>query len=469
VTGAFISTWQSPYFGVYPMDGNVWCHPNGTNLLVRGGVVFSSSSVQAQDMLYVATLAGGLVDGADFDVAHQALFTVGEEFFYSSTNFLRWYNSSSYQLISSQVVSNGSRYLHASGPYIYVAAVSATNTIFQRLANPAVPAPVIAQQPQGVTAATGSDIMLGVTASGTPPLRYQWFFQGTAIVGAYDATLSLTNVQRSQSGLYWVVVSNAFGSVTSSNALVIVNDRPVADASATPSPVVSANGSNATAILDGSRSFDDDGDALQFIWLEAGNLLETGRVAIAVLTLGTHTIQLVVSDGLFSATNAITIEVLTGSQALDRLQTIVKSEVPRPVPLNASLDAAIASINRGDLTSALNQIHAFQNKVRAQVAPHYPALAEQLLQNAQEIIDALSSQGQGLPHPAFTTLAHRPESIRMRFTAQPQHRYIIEASNDLRDWQKIGVAVGRADGTAEFEDTDGSRLPFRFYRLFLPK
>src|SRR5262249_23220729 len=155
---------------------------------------------------------------------------------------------------------------------------------------------------------------------------------------------------------------------------------------------------------------DPDGDALQFIWLEASNLVETGRVAIAVLTLGTHMIQLVVSDGLSSATNAITIEVLTASQALDRLQTTVKSEVPRPVPLNASLAAAIASVNRGDLTSALNQIHAFQNKVRAQVAPLYPALAEQLLQSAQEIIDALSSQGQGLPRPAFTTLAHRPES-----------------------------------------------------------
>jgi len=54
------------------------------------------------------------------------------------------------------------------------------------------------------------------------------------------------------------------------------------------------------------------------------------------------------------------------------------------------LKAATASTDRGQNVAAANQLHAFQNKVRAQIAPSDPALAQLWIHMAQEIIDALN-------------------------------------------------------------------------------
>jgi hypothetical protein len=43
-------------------------------------------------------------------------------------------------------------------------------------------------------------------------------------------------------------------------------------------------------------------------------------------------------------------------------------------------------------TAALNQLFAFQHKVRAQIAPTDPVLAEQLTSAAQQITNAVSGR-----------------------------------------------------------------------------
>jgi hypothetical protein len=82
--------------------------------------------------------------------------------------------------------------------------------------------PVITQAPCSQTKCVGQTATFTVTATGTPPLRYQWQFNRAAIPDATDATLMLLGVQTNQAGLYSVVVSNAVGSVTSSNAVLTV-------------------------------------------------------------------------------------------------------------------------------------------------------------------------------------------------------------------------------------------------------
>jgi hypothetical protein len=63
-----------------------------------------------------------------------------------------------------------------------------------------------------------------VTASGSTPLLYQWRFNGADLGGASNAALTLTNVSATNAGSYAVLVSNSFGSVLSSNALLTVLD-----------------------------------------------------------------------------------------------------------------------------------------------------------------------------------------------------------------------------------------------------
>lgn len=78
--------------------------------------------------------------------------------------------------------------------------------------------PVITAEPVSQTAPVGANVSFSVGVNGTPPLSYQWQFNGTNLVGATTTSLALTNVQLSQSGNYSVVVTNSLGSVTSSNA-----------------------------------------------------------------------------------------------------------------------------------------------------------------------------------------------------------------------------------------------------------
>ena len=68
----------------------------------------------------------------------------------------------------------------------------------------------------------GDTVTFNVSATGTPPLSYQWNFNGTNISGATNMTLTLTNVQLNQAGNYAVLVANAFGSIFSSNAMLWV-------------------------------------------------------------------------------------------------------------------------------------------------------------------------------------------------------------------------------------------------------
>ncbi len=88
------------------------------------------------------------------------------------------------------------------------------------------PAPSILIQPTNQTVTVGDAVSFSVTASGMPPLSYQWSFNGTNIVGAANSTLTLTNVQPGQAGNYEVLVTNAYGSVFSSNAVLTVNPLP---------------------------------------------------------------------------------------------------------------------------------------------------------------------------------------------------------------------------------------------------
>jgi hypothetical protein len=83
--------------------------------------------------------------------------------------------------------------------------------------------PTITRQPASLAVHAGATAVFSVTAAGTPPLSYQWQFRGTSIAGATRTSLTLSNVQAVQAGSYAVRVTNTFGSIISSNALLMVN------------------------------------------------------------------------------------------------------------------------------------------------------------------------------------------------------------------------------------------------------
>jgi hypothetical protein len=77
-------------------------------------------------------------------------------------------------------------------------------------------------QPANQVVTVGGSVTFSLAVGGTPPLSYQWSFGGSALDGATNATLTLTNVQFSQAGNYSVVITNVAETATSSNATLSV-------------------------------------------------------------------------------------------------------------------------------------------------------------------------------------------------------------------------------------------------------
>lgn len=88
----------------------------------------------------------------------------------------------------------------------------------------AIGPPVITQSPVSLLGNAASSAAFNVTASGSPPLFYQWRRNAQVLPGETSDTLVLTNIQWSDNGnRYDVIVSNSFGLVLSAQAMLTVN------------------------------------------------------------------------------------------------------------------------------------------------------------------------------------------------------------------------------------------------------
>ena len=164
---------------------------------------------------------------------------------------------------------------------------------------------------------------------------------------------------------------------------------------------------------------------------------------------------------------------------LDDLIRLVEDLPPsiHAQPLLASLEAAHASIARGNLVAAIHQLEAFQQKVRAQVSPGEPALGEELIQLAQLLIEALDGTGArrvalaaaaATPMRAVRLVPAASGALRVEGCAVPGILCCIQRSTDLRGWEHAGFAVEVEDGVFQFVDPLPPTGSTRFYRLLEP-
>jgi len=95
-------------------------------------------------------------------------------------------------------------------------------------------------QPTNQIVTAGQNATFTIGASGNAPFSYQWQFNATnALTRATNAFLTITNAQSTNAGNYSVVVTDSFGSVTSTVATLTV-------AAGTPPTLgITASGTNA--------------------------------------------------------------------------------------------------------------------------------------------------------------------------------------------------------------------------------
>jgi hypothetical protein len=106
--------------------------------------------------------------------------------------------------------------------------------------------PIILEQPQAPsgTLSIGGSVTLAVTAIGVPPLAYQWTRNGQPLSGSTTPALTLAYLSMSDVGSYAVVITNAYGSITSSIVALNAQSGPPIIAQQ-PQPITRFAGGNA--------------------------------------------------------------------------------------------------------------------------------------------------------------------------------------------------------------------------------
>ena len=150
----------------------------------------------------------------DFAVDVLSAAPLSYQWRFNATNLLAGGTSAVLELTDVQAGQSGAYQVVASNA---VGAVTSPPAALTVMAPPSLVA-----TPTNLTVNLGTSPELDAAAVGAAP-AYQWLFNGTNLLaGATNAALDLVNVQLSQAGLYSVIVSNPFGAVTSSAAVLTV-------------------------------------------------------------------------------------------------------------------------------------------------------------------------------------------------------------------------------------------------------
>ena len=155
--------------------------------------------------------------------------------------------------------------------------------------------PLIVSQPANQIVDGRSNGTFFVNVIGSPPLSYQWLRNGLTVAGATNASLVL-NPQFATVGSYSVIVSNAFGSVTSQVATLTVETTfsRLPNAFSLPDSGMSAGA--------GWGDYDNDGDLDLFIF--------SARVFVGAATPPTNALYRNEGNGTFT-------RILAGSVVTD--------------------------------------------------------------------------------------------------------------------------------------------------------
>ena len=202
-------------------------------------------------------------------------------------------------------------------------------------------APSITNQPQSQTVIQGQTVIFTVGAASPTPLTYQWFINGSKLSLATNATYGITNVQTSQAGTYAVVVSNLAGSVTSANAVLIVNAPPLITAQPQRKNIAVGNSVTFSVGLSGTAPFG-------YEWLTNGVMDPSGTNSyyslsnVGFANAGSYVVVVTNIAGSVTSTPAILVvgypPVLTNqpqSQEITQGQTaIFAAGATGTVPLN---------------------------------------------------------------------------------------------------------------------------------------
>jgi hypothetical protein len=321
--------------------------------------------------------------------------------------------------------------------------------------------PAISQQPVSQTVAAGTVVSLTVTASGTAPLSYQWYKSGGIIFGATSNSLTFNPAQTYNWDNYFVIVSNVFGSVTSSPATLVVY-QPVAILTQPVSQLVANHGTATFAVTANgfpTPAYQWSLNGTNLVGATGSNLVIS---PVQLADLGNYSVLL---DNGFSTTNSF-------SAGLYMLPSIV-----RPFTGTVGIWGQPTTLEMGAIGSGPISYQWFFNGVAIAQATNanYVLPALQFTNAGLYSVVVSSAYGsatnatyQLVVNPAEVTIAMRPS---LTINGAAGYHYIIQGTFGLADtnvWITLTnltlsqqIEIWHDDGTNPTDPVNATR----FYRV----
>ena len=237
--------------------------------------------------------------------------------------------------------------------------------------------------------------------------------QGLSSIDSYDDVDVIAAVMPNVAGIRnvdWHTYETTVDSVealSGYNLLALLPDPvEIAVESNTVPPVAAVDGpysaiANESISMSAAASTDADGQTLTYSWDFGDGTIGSGvSVTHTYSAAGSYTVRVIVTDPLTLADTVTTTATIITPQAaiadaqaiISQLQTAGKLSEGSARSLNLKLDAAIASLDRGNETAARNLLTATRNEINSLVADGVVAASDvaALLELLNRIIDSIS-------------------------------------------------------------------------------
>ena len=325
--------------------------------------------------------------------------------------------------------------------------------------------PVLTAEPanQSVTVlSTPVNVTFLVNATSATPLRYQWYFNGVAMTTATNipsvtaTNLLINSVQLQNSGDYFVIVSDNFGSVTSRTARLTVNTR--AEYSALPISQSVPEGSSV---------------ALSAAWSGSGPFLHRWRrtsptpsITFGFLAPSNGLGRLMLTNGYItaSATNSVLVLTNLGTNFSGVYDIIVSNAVGQIPSAPAATVTIVPDTDRDGLPDSWET-------GRPGFSPNDPSDALRDddgdgVNNAREYF-----AGTDYLNPAsyLKSVIQASGQVQLNFQAVSNRTYMVQYSETLNatQWVNLVIEPGKTNSRTATV-IDPTPRPNRFYRIVTP-
>ena len=339
---------------------------------------------------------------------------------------------------------------------------------------------LVAAQPTNETVKAGDTATFTVAASGTPPLNYQWSFEGGNLRGATNATLTLIHVHLGQTGSYAVLVTNNYGSVLSSNAVLTLGRAPIMVVQPASQSVLSGCDATFNPWVLGTRP-------LSYQWWKDG-LAMSGQTNVSVTLTNVQTSDFgsysVVVTNVFGSVTSSPAQLAPGHPPVAGPDTIYRF-ASGGVRVSANVLLANDTVAEWDsLTiigvspnSAAGGTVGLSNNWVFYAPPGGATNGDTF---TYTVSDGHCGSDVGTvtvqikadnPRPLNFAIANPGESsVRLTFDGIPGYNYRLEYTDSLSNpnWQTLGTQTADSLGVCQLADGSLTNAPVRFYRAVWP-